>query len=164
MRIASLLIFALGCTALVSAQIGDRDPFGGEKHNQVVTLTAPVVAYVPTGKTATVELRFRVQKGLHINSHAPHDHNLIPTGVTLAPTAGVQVVDWEYPQGVDFALALQPNYKLSVYTGEFAVRLRVKVTAAGRQTIPATLRYQACDSNACMPPRNMPFTVEISAK
>jgi hypothetical protein len=42
--------------------------------------------------------------------------------------------------------------------------MRVKVAAVGTQTIPATLRYQACDSNACMPPRNLPFTLEITAK
>jgi hypothetical protein len=65
---------------------------------------------------------------------------------------------------VDYSLALQPNYKLSVYTGEFAVRLRVKVKSAGTQTIPATLRYQACDSNACMPPRTLPFTIELTAR
>ena len=157
----AVLMLVLG-GLVVSAQIGERNPFGAKK--QSVTLSAPAVANVIAGKTSTVELRFRVMDGLHINSHTPREDTLIPTAITLAPTAGVKAMGWEYPQGVDFALALEPNHKLSVYTGEFAVHLRVKVSAAGTQTVPATLRYQACDMNACMPPRTLPFTLEITAK
>lgn len=146
----------------VWAQIGESSPFAAA-HRQPVSLAMPAVVSVPAGKPAEVELRFRVESGLHINSHIPHEKDLIPTAVKLDLPAGVEMLGAEYPQGADFALAVDPKHKLSVYTGEFAVRLRLR-SATGMRSIPAVLHYQACDSNACMPPRNLPFTVELTAR
>jgi hypothetical protein len=56
---------------------------------------------------------------------------------------------------------------LSVYTGTFEVVAHFKVAAgapAGPGVAAGKLRYQACNSNTCFPPRNidvsLPYTVQ----
>jgi hypothetical protein len=46
------------------------------------------------------------------------------------------------------------------------VTLRLKLmaedtAAVGSTTIPMTLRYQACNNSACLPPVKIPVTVEL---
>jgi len=50
-----------------------------------------------------------------------------------------------YPAGADFTLPLDPETKLSVYTGEFQIKARI-VATTGNHLVEARLRYQACRS------------------
>ena len=65
-----------------------------------------------------------------------------------------------YPPGTDFILPLDPNTKLSVYTGEFTIQARI-VATAGNHLVEARLRYQACDNNACMPPKTITAGIDV---
>ncbi|MGD0831066.1 MAG: protein-disulfide reductase DsbD domain-containing protein [Terracidiphilus sp.] len=130
----------------------------------------PSVAYlfpeqisVPAGKPATVELHFRVAPGLHINSHTPKDEDLIPTTLSFPDSSGVRLENAVYPPGAVFALPLDPTTKLSVYTGEFIIQARM-VAAAGNHLVEASLRYQACDNNACMPPKTISVPIDVIGK
>ena len=53
--------------------------------------------------------------------------------------------------------------KLSVYTGEFVVQARIKA-APGDHLVEAKLRYQACDRNACMPPKTITAAIDVIGK
>jgi hypothetical protein len=68
-----------------------------------------------------------------------------------------------YPPGADFALPLDPKTKLSVYSGEFTIQARI-VAAPGDHLVEARLRYQACDNNACMPPRTITVAIDVIGK
>ena len=68
-----------------------------------------------------------------------------------------------YPAGTDFTLPLDPKTKLSVYTGEFTIQARI-VAAAGDHLVEAKLRYQACDNNACMPPKTITVPIDVIGK
>ena len=68
-----------------------------------------------------------------------------------------------YPPGTEFTLPLDPQTKLSVYSGEFTIQARI-VAAAGDHLVEARLRYQACDNHACMPPRTMTAAIDVLAK
>ena len=46
---------------------------------------------------------------------------------------------------------------LSVFTGDFAITSTVKPKVAGFIVLTGKLRYQACNHNACLPPK----TIEI---
>lgn len=108
-----------------------------------------------------VELRFRVDEGYHINSHAPMDDLLIPTTLKFAPGA-VKVAGTEYPKGE--IIKLTGNGEgLDVYQGEFKVKLRV-VAPRGFSTMTGTVRYQACDNNACFPPKTLAVKLAVTAK
>jgi len=120
----------------------------------------PEQVTVPAGKSSAVALHFRIAQGLHINSHTPKDEFLIPTVFSIPEGAGVRLEDANYPVGTDFTLPLDPKNKLSVYTGEFLIQARI-VAEQGNHLVEAKLRFQACDKNACMPPKTIPVAIDV---
>ena len=131
--------------------------------NSAVEYIFPEQVTVPAGKPSAVEMHFRIGRGLHINSHAPKDSYLIPTVLSIPASSGVSLENATYPPGVDFTLPLDPNTKLSVYTGEFTIFTRI-VAQRGNHLVEAKLRYQACDNNACMPPKTITVPIDVIAK
>ncbi len=138
---------------------------GGDTPQQSVEFMYPLQLQVQAGKPTEVALHFRVLPGLHINSHVPSDKSYIPTTLIVPTGASVKVASVEFPAGEPFAFQAFPNDKLSVYTGEFTVH--VKLTAVrGDHLLNAALRYQACDAttNSCYPPRKAPVAVDVIGK
>jgi hypothetical protein len=131
--------------------------------NATVDFLFPEQVTAPAGKPTTVALHFRVRDGLHINSHTPKEEFLIPTVLTFPEDAGVRLEGAVYPAGSDFVFPLDPKEKLSVYQGEFVIQARI-VVAPGDHLVQAKLRYQACDDNACMPPRTLTAAIEVLGK
>jgi len=130
---------------------------------QQVKFLYPEQVTIPAGKASLVELHFRVNDGLHINSHTPRVKSLIPTQLLVEEPEGLTLANVEFPQGVDYSPAFSPNDKLSVYTGDFV--LKAYVTAQpGEHLVQGVLRYQACDANSCYPPKKAPVAVDIVAK
>ena len=123
----------------------------------------PEQVTVPAGKPSAVALHFRIAPGLHINSHTPREDYLIPTALSIPEGSGVRLAEASYPPGSDFTLPIDPQTKLSVYTGEFIIQARI-VAAPGDHLVEARLRYQACDQNACMPPRTITVPVDVIGK
>lgn len=118
---------------------------------------------IPAGRRSTLEMRFQVVPGYHVNSHTPKSEFLIPTALTLQPASGVKPGELQYPQGVSYSFSFDPGTKLDVYAGAFIVKLPV-VASAGEHTLDGSLRYQACDNAACYPPRTVPVKVLFNAK
>jgi hypothetical protein len=118
---------------------------------------------VPAGKSSPVALHFRVAEGFHVNAHAPKEDYLIPTALSFPADSGVQLASAVYPAGTDITLPLDPDTKLNVYTGEFAIQTRI-VAAHGDHLVQAKLRYQACDQNACMPPKTITVPIDVIGK
>jgi cytochrome c biogenesis DsbD-like protein len=128
----------------------------------------PEQVSVPAGKPSPVILHFRVAQGLHINSHTPSDKFLIPTDFSISEGAGpdgagVRLNAISYPPGTIISLAFDPNTKLSVYTGEFAIQARI-VATPGDHLVRARLHYQACDQNQCMPPKTIDVPIDVIGK
>jgi hypothetical protein len=131
-------------------------------HKGHVTLLSDTVP-LSADKTQTVELRFRVDPGFHINSHTPKDELLIPTELKLDSANGVNVQGEQYPKGSAFRLTVGAGETLDVYQGEF--RVSVRLTAGqGASLLTGSLRYQACDNAACFPPRTLPIRVALTAR
>ncbi len=105
-------------------------------------------------------LHFRIAPGLHINSHTPKDSYLIPTVFAIPAGTGVALKDAHYPEGNDITLPLDPQAKLNVYSGEFIIDTHI-VAGRGNHLVQATLRYQACDNNACMPPKTVTVPIDV---
>jgi hypothetical protein len=159
-----MLIVAAGiCVAFAQKLPWQETPEAGGKTPQTVRFEGPEQAKVAAHKSQVVELRFRIQDGYHINSHTPHEKNLIPTQLMVVDGDGVNVAAVDFPPGTDTSFPFAPNEKLSVYTGTVTLRAHVTVTAGGH-LLQGALRYQACDANACMPPRKIPVAVSLLAK
>lgn len=161
MVVAAVLMMAPGFCAQ-EIQLGDAGIAAAPARRQHVELETDAVQ-VKAGKPDWVELRFRVQPGMHVNSHTPHDELLVPTQLELRGADAVKVVGQEYPAGIPLRLEVGGGETLSTYQGEFRVRLQV-VAAKGENALDGTLHYQACDARACFPPRSLPVRVAVSAR
>jgi len=129
----------------------------------VTALPVNPVAVSP-GRRTPVEFTFRVESGYHINSSQPLVEELIPTQLHFSLPGEMAVGKIQYPAGELMDFPFDPKTKLSVYSGDFVVHgLIVAPTAAalGTYTVHGELRYQACDNNACYPPKKLPFTFDV---
>jgi hypothetical protein len=130
---------------------------------QSVQFLYPEQVQLHAGKPDVVDLHFKVADGLHINSHTPKEKSFIRTELQVAEPPGVTFSAVDFPPGEDYAFAFNPGEKLSVYTGEFVLHAHVKASS-GEHLVQAALRYQACDSNSCYPPKKIPVAIDIIAK
>jgi len=158
--IASVML-ALSGGSIAAAQ--DFGNFDAKPKTQEFIVYAAEQQTAVAGKQSVLELNFRVLDGLHVNSHTPKSELLIPTSLTLDAAPGVKVGKAMYPTGSSYSFSASPDEKLDVYTGGFTVK--VPVTAqAGTRMLEGRLRYQACDHEACYPPKTLPVEVAIAVK
>jgi hypothetical protein len=132
--------------------------------NARVTFDQPEAVTVPLGKSVPVALTFHIKAGYHVNSHQPMTPELIPTEVRFTPPQDLVVAKIQYPAGELTAFAFDPSEKLSVYTGDIAVKAMVLTApqaTAGPYTVHGELKYQACDNSACYPPKRLPIQFEV---
>ena len=161
-RLSAAGVATLGCL-MATAQEALPWQSAADKTPPAVSYQYPEQVTVTAGKPATVDLHFKVRDGLHINSHKPLEKSLIRTELVVVEPPGVSVTAVDFPEGTEYALKSLPGEKLSVYTGE--VVLRAHVTAKpGEHLVNAAIRYQACDTDSCYPPKKAPFAFDIIAR
>ncbi len=156
---------ALACGPGVQAQKlpWQTSDTAGANGGQLVRFLFPQQVVVAAGKPQAIEMHFRIAGGFHINSHVPLQKSLIRTDLTAPDSPGVKIGGVDFPPGSSYAFPADPSQKLSVYTGELVVRMHV-VAQRGNHLIQGSLRYQACDTNTCFPPRNVPAAVDVIAQ
>ena len=155
-------VMALGITAFGQVQETEKTGRTGAKAEAVQYLY-PEQLSVPAGTSTAVALHFRIRQGLHINAHQPKDEYLIPTTLSIPDSSGVRLESARYPAGKEFTLPVDPSTKLIVYTGEFAIEAQI-VVQPGDHMVEAKLRYQACDDNACLPPKTITVPIDVVGK
>ena len=161
--IATLRTLALTATLALLPAAHAQVSMDAQPRPKAYVLFASEAQTIPAGKPATLELRFQVVPGFHVNSHTPKSQLLIPTTLTLQNASGVTPGELKYPAGQAYSFSFDPGDKLDVYAGAFTVKLPVTATP-GAHTLDGSLRYQACDNAACYPPRTLPVKVVFTAK
>ena len=129
-----------------------------------VTVSAPASTTAVRGKSTTVDLRFHISSGFHINSNKPAADYLIPTTLKLDVPTDIVVGKIDYPAGEEMSFAFAPDEKLNVYSQEFDLSVQVRPLASvlpGKYEIRGRLKYQACDNAACYPPKQLPVDFEV---
>jgi Disulphide bond corrector protein DsbC len=129
-----------------------------------VTMAPPGVPSVAAGDSGTVSLNFRVSPGFHINSNTPHAEYLIATTLKMEPPTDIVIGKVTYPAGKDMSFPFSPDEKLSVYTGDFTVEVKVRplhTVVPGKYAMRGKLRYQACDNAQCYPPKQLPIDFDV---
>jgi len=121
---------------------------------------APLVAAGGTQRGGVMHAAIRVTlpDGLHTNANQPRDPSLIPIVLTVDAPAGVSVEEIVYPEATDL---VQEGVEelLAVYEQEFLIGVQLRVAddvPLGSLTVPASLRYQACDERVCYIPATVP--------
>jgi hypothetical protein len=122
---------------------------------------------VTQGKNASLEFTFHIKKGFHINSSQPTTPELIPTSLGFMPPPDLVIAKVQYPAGQLTSFPFDPTQKLSVYSGDVnvkAVLITQPKAPLGTYTVHGEFKYQACDNNACYPPKKLPvqFDVKVS--
>ena len=124
------------------------------------TVTATATVKNRDGEVYNVVLQLKIAGGWHINANPPGQDNLIPTTVTVAADAPVEIVDIAYPTGKSTRFEFS-NVPLNVYEKTVTIPLRLKlkpdVTWKKNTPIRLQLTYQPCNDTQCL----LPETVEI---
>ncbi len=156
------LAFPVGASA-GQLPFADAPVQSSAKKPSAVRFLYPEQVTIAANKPAMIELHFRINEGLHVNSHTPREPELTPTNLAVPETNGVKVLSVDFPPGTEYSLAADPKRKLSVYTGEFTLKMKVQVQP-GDHLLQAGLRFQACDTNSCYPPRTIPVAIDLQGK
>ena len=119
---------------------------------------------IPGGKVTAV-IKVQLEKGFHTHSNKPSEPQFIGTVLTVDPAPGVRVGAVGYPAGKSEKVA-GLDKPLSVYQGEFELSVPLGLTAAAKfpLTIPATLRYQACQGAQCYAPQKLKIEIKLESK
>jgi thiol:disulfide interchange protein len=128
-------------------------------------VVAPVsLVTAQRARQTMVNLDFRIPPGYHINSNTPKSEFLIPTALKMDLPTDIILGKIEYPAGEDRSFPFSPDEKLSVYSGDFTIKLAVHPlhsVVPGKYEMRGVLRYQACDNAACYPPKTLPVSFEV---
>jgi len=120
-------------------------------------------AKVAAARGAAVEARIpvTVDPGFHVNSNHPSEDYLIPLKLTWTSLGALEggAVTYPPPTMEKYEFADKP---LSVFSGAFSLTVSFKVGAnapPGPGVATGKLRYQACNSNTCFPPKSADVNV-----
>lgn len=117
---------------------------------------------IEAGKTGAAKISFRLTPGYHTNTNTPSDEYLIPMKLTW-DAAPLVVEGVDYPKGSmeKYAFSEKP---LSVYSGNFDLTTRFKApanAAKGPHTVKGKLRFQACSTTMCFPPKTVAVELPV---
>ena len=111
---------------------------------------------VRPGTTVRAALKVALPEGFHVQSNKPRDPSLIATELAVEGLSGIQVDELVFPKAVEFPQE-GLDQPLLVFEREFTIGVRLALPAnlpPGEVTVPARLRYQACDDKMCYAPSN----------
>lgn len=120
---------------------------------------------VQAGKSAEAQVRLTIKEGYHINANPPSRYQ-IATQLTLEPSEGISVGEPKYPASLTrkFSFSDEP---LAVYEKEATITVPINAqaeAARGERSVPARLRFQACDDQVCYPPKNLQVSIPLVVK
>jgi hypothetical protein len=98
-----------------------------------------------------LEVKLQILKPFHINSNEPAA-GMIATEMHI--DGDVETIEYPKPKAMRFA-----DETIQVFDGEASIVVKFK--SAVTQPLKISLRYQACDESACLPPATRSF--EVSA-
>jgi hypothetical protein len=134
------------------------------KRQPTVVYSPPESTSIDRGHLGGVVLHFRIPAGYHINSNQPKQDYLKKTELKVDAPTDIAIAGVTYPAGEDRSFPFDPNEKLSVYTGDFSLKVLVRplrTVVPARYAVHGVLKYQACDNAACYPPKQLPVSFEI---
>ena len=176
--IFSLLTFFSACsqgekvTSQRASNSGEQGPTSVDQQpNTTKEPPADVVrvtvdpAEVKAGSTGEATIKLTVAQGYHINANPPSFPYLKATEINVAPADGITPGKPVYPKSVTRKFAFS-NDPLAVYEGETAIKLPLSVPGGvtGTHTLNGKLRIQACDEEACYPPRILDTSITVKVK
>ena len=111
-----------------------------------------------------MEVQVKIAAGWHINANPAGQDNLIPTTITVAKDAPIEIAEVKYPQGKSVQFAFSPEF-LNVYEGTFTIPLKLKQkpnTHIKKNTqIILKLDFQPCNETECLLPQTLDIPLKL---
>lgn len=152
-RPAAVVRAAVALTAFVAAWVSALDAHAAGP-------TVETAWKVEKGSATEAVLTIALEKGWHVNANDPDRPFLIPTTLEVADAEKAGVTSIRYPEAVVHGLAFAPGTPLRLYEGTFAIRVRLAGDVPSR--FDATLGFQACNDETCLPPRTLPVPFDAA--
>ena len=154
------MISRLLISLFISLLLGNR-----QTTSQTIVTVNVSESIVYVERNIIVPIWVTVKEGYHIQANKVDDENLIPTKLEIKNDT-ITINKQEFPASKKFKLEGTGTF-LQVYDGRFQVRLFLSPESKaveGKYILKASLRYQACDSNSCLFPRVVDFSIPIEVK
>ena len=122
---------------------------------------------VEQGSTIEINLSAEVQEGWHVYGLTQAPGGPTPLRVTLDENGVVQIVT---VKSVTASVTKHdPSFDLETesYPGSFSLDVQTEVNqqaAAGDQSVPVSIRFQACNDRTCLPPKTIHLSVPIEVR
>ena len=140
-------------TLVVAGSLGAGPP-GGVSPVKSIEILAEKDAVRP-GELLRLAVKVTLAGEFHVNSHVPSAEYLIPTTFELVAPEGLVAGEWQFPKGKDRQFPFS-DVPLNVYEGTFVIQGSLTAapnSAPGKKEARGVLKYQACTSQRCFPPK-----------
>lgn len=116
------------------------------------------------GSTYPIIFRLKIAKPYFIHAVTESDEYLIPTKLTFNNTPDMKITGITYPEPEKIRFDYI-SVNMDVYSGDILVRANLsteKTVSAGERTIKGNLSYQACTTDSCLQPEDIPLEFPIT--
>ena len=161
--IAICMMLGFVCSAIRAQDSLSESPHKSSHKAEAVEYLYPEQVTVPAGKPSAVALHFAFRPNLHINAHVPRAEYLIPLSFRFQNRRECDLRVPAILRAPTLRCLFDPSEKLLVYSGEFKIDAKI-IAAPGDHLVEAKLHYQACDQNACMPPKTITVPIDVVGK
>lgn len=113
--------------------------------------------------TIKLALKVKINPKYHINSYKPNDEAFIKTEVTSKSSDLINVSSF-FPPHKMYKFAFSET-EIPVYENEITIGMNFLLkegTKDGEISIPIEFSYQACDANACYPPKTLKGDIKVN--
>lgn len=121
---------------------------------------------VAAGGSADAVVLLLIADGYHISANPATLSYQIATQLSVEPGDGITVGQPVYPTSTMKKFAFEPQ-PFAVYEGKVPIKVPLSAEASaakGAHTLKAKVRVQACDDQACYPPRTINTTIPVTVK
>ncbi len=137
----------------------------GQDNSTQALVTATAKVKTPAkNEQIGVEVQVKIATGWHINANPAGQDNLIPTTITVAKDAPIEIVEIKYPKGKSVQFAFSTEV-LNVYEKTFTIplKLKLKPNTSIKKNNPITLKfnYQACNDTECLLPQTLDIPLKL---
>ncbi len=129
---------------------------------QVVNVTTDETK-LAAGGAGEAAIKLYIAEGYHVHANPASDKFYIATEVQAAPQEGITPGKPVYPKALTRKLEFAET-PLALYEGQPVIKLPLRAdgnAAKGRHTFRVTVRVQACNDQACLPPRNIETIIPV---
>lgn len=128
-----------------------------------VKVLEPTIVPRP-GSSFSLFLEITVKPGFHVNSDHPGDEYLFPAKIEVTTIQGLELVKAVYPQGRQTTFSFS-EVPISILEDVFKVELKFRAAPdlpCEELLIKGIFRFQACNEDACLQPKAVPFEKKIA--